>query len=69
MTMQFDRESKRWTLDGRGLHCGDGIDVWLCERWVPVCVEWQQPHGWVLFAHDDRVRLLPGTGVRARWAR
>ena len=39
MTMQFDRESKRWTLDVRGLHYGDGIDVWLCERWVPVRVE------------------------------
>ena len=35
-------------------------------RWLPVRVEWQDRHGWVLFADDDAVRLLPSAAVVAR---
>ena len=39
----------------------------MSGRWVPVRVEWQDRHGWVLFAaDDDAVRLLPSSAMVAR---
>ena len=66
-TMRYDRQEHRWCVGRRDLHCGDGIEVRVSGRWVPVRVEWQDRHGWVLFAaDDDAVRLLPSSAMVAR---
>ena len=65
-TMRYDRQQERWFVERRDLHCGDGIEVRLGGRWLTVRVEWQDRHGWVLFADDDTVRLLPSPAMMAR---
>ncbi|MGC8488425.1 MAG: DUF5348 domain-containing protein [Clostridia bacterium] len=66
-TLRYDRQEHRWFVGRRDLHCGDGIEVRVSGQWVPVRVEWQDRHGWVLFADDDdAVRLLPSSAMMAR---
>ena len=67
-TMHYDRRQQRWFVGRRDLHCGDGIEVRVGGQWVPVRVEWQDRHGWVLFTDDDTVRLLPSSAMVARQA-
>ena len=64
--LTYDRDSERWCLDGQDLHCGDGFEVRVAGRWLAVRVEWQDRHGWVLFADGDVVRLLPSRSLPAR---
>ena len=64
--LTYDRQSERWCLDGQGLHCGDGFDVRVAGRWLPVRVEWQDRHGWVLYADEDAARILPRRSLPAR---
>ena len=67
-TMRYDRQQQRWFVGRHDLHCGDGIEVRVGGRWVPVRVEWQDRHGWVLFTDDDTVRLLPSSAMVVRHA-
>ncbi len=64
--LEYDRTTGRWTLAGHPLHCGDGLEVWVGGHWVPVRLEYQDRLGWVLFADDDAVRILPGRNLTAR---
>ncbi len=68
MGLQYDREIQRWCLGGRDLHCGDGLVVQVASCWLPVRVELDNRHGWVLFADGDRVCILPSTRIPARAA-
>lgn len=68
MGLQYDREIRRWCLDGRDLHCGDGLVVQVGGRWLPVRVELDDRHGWLLYGDGDRVRILPSTRIPARAA-
>jgi len=64
--LTFDRQSDRWRLDGRPLHCGDGLEIRVGGCWLPVRVEWEDRAGWVLLADDDTVRILPTRRLPAR---
>lgn len=64
--LHYDRNADRWMLVGRTLHCGDGLDVQVGGRWLPVRVEHDDRHGWVLYADDDRCRILPSHVLTAR---
>ena len=64
--LTHDRSSDRWTLADRDLHCGDGLRVQVAGRWVPCRIEHDERHGWVLYADDDRVRILPSRLLPAR---
>ncbi len=65
-TMRDDREQEGRFVGRRDLHCGDGTELRVSGRWVPVRVEWQDRHGWVLFTDDDTVRLPPSSAMLAR---
>jgi len=62
----YDREIDRWILAGRDLHCGDGLEVRVGWCWVPVRMERDTRHGWLLYADDDTVRILPSRRLPAR---
>ncbi len=64
--LRYDRELRRWCLDGRDLHCGDGLTVQVGGRWLPVRVELDDRHGWLLYADGDRVRVLPTRSLPVR---
>ena len=64
--LRYDRDSDRWCLCGQSLHCGDGLEVQVAGRWLPVRIEYTDRHGWVLLADDDRCRILPSTCLPAR---
>ena len=63
--LQYDREIRPWCLDGRDLHCGDGLEVRVAGHWLPVRIEYDR-HGWVLLADSDTVRILPSRLLPAR---
>ena len=65
MTLIFDRTTDRWRLDGRDLHCGDGLEVKVGGRWLPVRVEMEDKAGWVLVTGEG-VRILPRRALPAR---
>ncbi len=64
--LAYDREADRWTLRSVDLHCGDGLEVRIVDRWVPCRVEHEDRHGWVLLADSDTVRILPSRLLPAR---
>ena len=64
--LTYDRSSDRWLLDGIDLHCGDGLEVLIARHWLPVRVEHEDRHGWVLLAESDTVRILPSRLLPAR---
>ena len=64
--LRYDRETDRWTLRGRDLHCGDGLEVRVAGHWLPVRIEYGDRHGWVLLADSDTVRILPSRLLPAR---
>ena len=64
--LTYDREDDRWALAGRDLHCGDGLQVSVGGRWLPVRMEHEDRAGWVLLADSDTVRILPSTCLPAR---
>jgi len=65
-TLEYDRETDRWSIAGQDLHCGDGLEVRIGGHWLPVRVEHNDRHGWVLYADDDTVRILPSRALTAR---
>ena len=62
----YDREIDRWILAGRDLHCGDGLEVSIRGVWIPVRMEHDDRHGWILYADNDRCRILPSRSLPAR---
>lgn len=62
----YDPELDRWMLDGVRLHCGDGLEVRVGGHWLPVRMERTDRQGWVLYADDDQVRVLPSRRLEAR---
>lgn len=64
--LTYDRERERWALDNVELHCGDGLQVCVGGHWLPVRVEYQDRIGWLLYADDDAVRILPSRSLPAR---
>lgn len=63
--LTYDRSSDRWQLAGTDLHCGDGFEVRVAGRWLPVRIEYGDRIGWVLYVADG-VRLLPSGIMPAR---
>lgn len=66
---RYDRETDRWILAGRELHCGDGLEVHVGTCWLPVRIELDQRHGWLLYTDDDTVRILPSRSLTVRHER
>ena len=64
--LRYDRETDRWCLRGRDLHCGDGLEVRVGGHWLPVRVEYTDRHGWVFLADSDAVRIFPSRLLPAR---
>ena len=64
--LHYDQASNRWRLDGVDLHCGDGLEVSIRGVWFPVRVEHDDRHGWILYADNDRCRILPSRSLPAR---
>ena len=64
--LHYDRETDRWRLNDQDLHCGDGLQVQIGGHWLPVRVEHEDRHGWVLLAESDTVRILPSRLLPSR---
>ena len=65
-SMRYDHASERWVLEGRALHCGDGLEIKVGDEWLPVRIEHDQRHGWVLYTDGDTARILPSRRLPAR---
>ncbi len=63
--LAYDRETDRWTLAGRSLHCSDGLEIQVAGRWLSVRLEYDGKHGWILYA-DTSTRILPSRHMPAR---
>jgi hypothetical protein len=59
--MQFDPDQERWVveLDGRnyGLHCGEGIDLYIGNTPIPGRLEMDR--NWYVTLKDVRFNLRP----------
>ncbi len=64
----------RLSLDDQDLHCGDGIDLLIRGRWVPVRVELAERWGWYAVCSQqakpsdgDALMIRLRAGLLARW--
>lgn len=50
----FNEATKRYEIDGQGLHCGNCIDIWDGENWLSCRIEYSDNwnHGYYLLVFD-----------------